>query len=225
MRRFLRWLVLLLVEEITSILCWIEEEELDKIPANGPMILAMNHIGSFEVPLLRAHVRPRRVVSLAKIETWDNKWVGWLFDLWESIPIRRGEVDLWALRSCLHCLAAGDMLGVAPEGTRSLDGRLLAGRPGIVLIGLHSGAPILPVVHWGIEDFPKNIKRLKRTDFHIRVGKPFTLDAQGEKVNAKIRQEMADEIMCQLASLMPEKYRGEYALRTAAPMKYLRFAS
>ena len=61
-----------MVEGITTILCRIEKDELDKIPANGPMILAMNHIGSLEVPLLRAQVRPRRVVSLAKIETWNN---------------------------------------------------------------------------------------------------------------------------------------------------------
>lgn len=225
MKRFIRWLVLLLVAGITTVICKIEKQELEKIPANGPMILAMNHIGSLEVPLLRAHVRPRRVISLAKIETWDNKLMGWLFDLWESIPIRRGEVDLGALRRCLNCLSAGDILGVAPEGTRSHDGKLLTGRPGIVLVGLHSGAPIVPVVHWGVEDFPKNIKRLKRTDFHIRVGKPFTLDAKGEKVNARMRQEMADEIMYQIANLMPETYRGKYAFSTPPQMKYLRFSS
>jgi len=225
MKRFLRWLVLLLVAGITTILCKIEKEELDKIPTNGPMILAMNHIGSIEVPLLRAHVRPRRVISLAKIETWDNVLMGWLFDLWESIPIRRGEVDVSALHRCLDCVSAGDFLGVAPEGTRSRDGKLLSGRPGIVMIGLHSGAPIVPVVHWGIEDFPRNIKHLKRTDFHIRVGQPFTLDAKGEKVNHRIRQEMADEIMYQLANLMPEKYRGKYAFSTPPTMKYLRFTS
>lgn len=224
MRQFLQWFILLLIEGGTTILCRIEKQELDKIPANGPMILAMNHIGSLEVPLLRAHVKPRRVISLAKVETWDNRLMGWLFDLWDSIPIRRGEVDLTALRRCLDCLSAGDMLGVAPEGTRSQNGKLLSGRPGIALIGLHSGAPILPVVHWGAEKFPKTIKRLKRTDFHIRVGKPFILDARGEKVNSKVRQEMADEIMYQIASLMPEEYRGQYAnFITPPPVKYLRF--
>jgi len=225
MRRFLRWLVLYLVAGITAVLCRIEKDELDKIPANGPMILVMNHIGSLEVPLLRAHVRPRRVISLAKIETWDNKLMGWLFDLWGSIPIRRGEVDLGALHRCLDCVSAGGFLGVAPEGTRSHDGKLLSGRPGIVLVGLHSGAPIVPVVHWGVEDFSKNIKHLKRTDFHIRVGKSFTLDAKGERVNGRIRQEMADEIMYQIANLMPEKYRGRYAFSTPLQMKYLRFTS
>jgi len=224
MKPFLRSLVLFLIAGITTILCRIEKDELKKIPVNGPMILAMNHIGSIEVPLLRAQVRPRRVISLAKVETWDNKWMGWLFDLWESIPIRRGEVDICALHECLECLSARDFLGVAPEGTRSHDGKLLAGRPGIVLIGLHSGAPILPVVHWGVEKFPDKLKHLKRTDFHIRVGKPFTLDAGGKKVNGKLRLEILDEIMYQMAALMPEEYRGKYKNCTPAPVKYLRFS-
>jgi 1-acyl-sn-glycerol-3-phosphate acyltransferase len=223
MSRDLRWLVLLLVDGLTSVICRIENDEIVKIPAHGPLILATNHIGSIEVPLLLAQVRSRRVISLAKIETWDNRVMGWLFNVWESIPIRRGEVDMEALRHCLTCLTAGDILAVAPEGTRSRDGELLEGRPGIVLIALRSGAPILPIVHWGVEDFPKNIKRLKRTDFHIRVGKPFTLDAMGDKVDSKLRQEMADEIMYQLAILMPEKYHGKYADTIHPPVKYLRF--
>lgn len=174
--------------------------------------------------MLRSHVQPRRVISLAKIETWDNKFIGWLFDVWGSIPIRRGEVDLWALRKCLHCLSAGDILGVAPKGTRSQDGKLLCGRPGDCFDRIAFRAPIMPVVHWGVENFPENVKLLKRTDFHIRVGKPFTLDAKGEKVNGKVRQEMVDEIMYQIANLMPEEYRGKYADCTSPPVKYLCFA-
>lgn len=224
MRRLLRWFIFLFAQGGTTIICKLDKADLDKIPANGPLILAMNHIGSLEVPLLLAHTQPRRVISLAKVETWDNKFMGWLFDLWGSIPIRRGEADVEAVRRCLDSLSAGNILGFAPEGTRSRDGKLLCGRPGIVLAALHSGAPILPVAHWGAENFPKNIKRLKRTDFHVRVGKPFILDANGEKVDGKIRQEMVDEIMYQIASLMPEKYRGQYANGTPPPQKYLRFA-
>jgi 1-acyl-sn-glycerol-3-phosphate acyltransferase len=208
----------------TSIICRIDGAELIQVPLHGPLILAVNHINSLEVPLLFAHLQPRRMIGLAKIETWKNRFMGWLFDLWEAIPIRRGEADLEALRLCLGVLSARDILGVAPEGTRSYNGKLLCGQPGIILIALHSGAPILPVVHWGGEDFSKNIKRLKRTDFHIRVGKPFTLDANGEKVDSKVRQAMVDEIMCQIAFLMPEEYRGQYANCAPLPQKYLRFS-
>ena len=207
----------------TSILCRIDGAELTRVPMRGPLILAVNHINSLEVPLLFAHLQPRRMIGLAKIETWDSKFMGWLFDLWEAIPIRRGEADLDALRRCLTALSAGDILGVAPEGTRSYDGRLLSGQPGIVLIALHSGAPILPVAHWGGEDFSKNLKCFKRTEIHIRVGEPFSLDSKGVKVNAKVRQAMVDEIMYQIAILMPEEYRGQYANFTPPPQQYLRF--
>lgn len=207
----------------TSIVCRIEGAELAQVPLSGPLILAVNHINSLEVPLLFAHLQPRHLIGLAKTETWDNKFMGWLFDLWESIPIRRGEADLEAIRRCLAALSAGDILGVAPEGTRSYDGKLLSGQPGIVLIALHSGVPILPVAHWGGENFQKNIKHLKRTSFHIRVGKAFTLDANGEKMHGKVRQAMVDEIMYQIAILMPEEYRGQYANCTPPPQNYLRF--
>jgi 1-acyl-sn-glycerol-3-phosphate acyltransferase len=208
----------------TNIICDIEGEDLAQVPQRGPLILAVNHINSLEVPLLFAHLQPRRLIGLAKIETWDNKVMGWLFDLWNSIPIRRGEADLEAIRRCLAALSDGDILGVAPEGTRSYDGKLLSGQAGIVMIALHSGAPILPVAHWGGEDFKKNVKHLKRTNFHIRVGKPFTLDANGEKMHGKIRQAMVDEIMCQIAILMPEAYRGKYASCNPSSHKYLRFS-
>jgi 1-acyl-sn-glycerol-3-phosphate acyltransferase len=208
----------------TSLICRIDGTELNLVPMKGPLILAVNHINSLEVPLLFAHLQPRRTIGLAKIETWDSKFMGWLFDLWEAIPIRRGEADLDALRRCLISLSQGNILGVAPEGTRSYDGKLLCGQPGIVLIALRSGAPIQPVAHWGGEDFSNNIKRIKRTDFHIRVGNPFYLDAKGKKVNGEVRQAMADEIMYQIAVLMPEKYRGQYANCNPPPQNYLRFS-
>jgi len=219
-RNFVSWFI----RAWTSILCRIEHAPLAQIPPRGPLILTVNHIGSLEVPLFAAHLQPRTMIALAKIETWDNKFMGWLFDLWNSIPIRRGEADLEALRRCLIVLKTGDMLAVAPEGTRSYNGCLQRGQPGISLIALRSGAPILPIAHWGVESFGTNLKHLKRTDFHIRVGKPFTLDAQGEKVTSETRQEMADEIMYQLAVLMPEDYRGAYKNCNPPPTKYLRFA-
>jgi 1-acyl-sn-glycerol-3-phosphate acyltransferase len=224
MTRFFQGLVILIVRAWASVFCRIEKADLVNVPSHGPLILAINHISSLEVPLLLAFLQPRRMTALAKIETWDNKFMGWLFDLWGSIPIRRGEVDLDAVRRCLAVLSAGNILVIAPEGTRSYDGKLLRGQPGISLIAMRSGVPILPVVHWGGEDFSKNLKHLKRTDFQVRVGKPFMLDAKGKKVNGEIRQEMADETMCQLARLMPEEYRSQYANVTPPPQKYLRFA-
>jgi 1-acyl-sn-glycerol-3-phosphate acyltransferase len=224
MKSISRWFMNTVIRLGTDILCRIDKRDFPKVPPRGPLILVTNHIGSLEVPLMFAQLQPRKVIGLAKIETWDSKFMGWLFDLWDAIPVRRGEADLDAIRACLEVLKSGDILVIAPEGTRSYHGRLLRGQPGIAMIALHSGAPILPLVHWGAEGFAANLKRLKRTDFHIRVGEPFYLDAHGEKVNGEIRQAMADEIMSQIAIQMPEEYNGEYADCDPPPQKYLRFA-
>jgi len=224
MKSVFRWFMNTVIRLGTDILCRIDKRDFPKVPPRGPLILVTNHIGSLEVPLMFVHLQSRKLIGLAKIETWDSKFMGWLFDLWDAIPVRRGKADLEAIRACLEVLKAGDILAIAPEGTRSYHGRLLRGQPGIAMIALHAGAPILPMAHWGGEAFGANLKKLKRTDFHVRVGRQFYLDAKGEKVNGEIRQSMADEIMAQIAALMPEEYRGEYANCEPLPLKYLRFA-
>jgi 1-acyl-sn-glycerol-3-phosphate acyltransferase len=186
------------------------------------MILYSNHTGSLEVPLLFVYLRPRPVTGPAKIETWNNWFLGWLFDLWDIIPIRRGEADMEAMRACLDALEQGKILGMSPEGTRNKSGALLRAYPGIVVLALKSGAPLLPVAHWGGEDFTRNIKRLRRTDFRVRVGQPFKLDPGNDKITREMRQEMVDQMMYRLAALLPEHYRGEYADIDNMNDKYIR---
>jgi len=215
---FLCWLV----RVGTRIICRLDLAPLAQVPQRGPLILVTNHTGSLEVPLLFAHLQPRLLTGFAKIETWDDPFMGWLFDLWGAIPIRRGEVDMDALRKGFAALEQGYILAVAPEGTRSRHGRLLRARPGVAMIALRSGATILPLAHWGGEKFGKNLKSLKRTDFHVKVGRPFRLQVE-EKVTRQIRQQVADEIMLQIAALMPEEYWGEYREKGDISSKYLHF--
>jgi 1-acyl-sn-glycerol-3-phosphate acyltransferase len=169
------------------------------------------------------HLQPRPLTGYAKAEAWDNQAIGWLFNKWEAIPIRRGEADMEALRQGLLVLEQGKILTITPEGTRTGDGRLQRGHPGVSLLALRSGAPLLPLVYFGHENYAQNLKKLRRSGFHINVGKPFRLSALDEKVTSDVRQQMADEIMYQLAALLPEKYRGEYSDLTKATTKYLVF--
>jgi 1-acyl-sn-glycerol-3-phosphate acyltransferase len=180
-----------------------------------------NHTGQIEVPLMYAHLQPRPATGFAKVETWDNWFLNWVFNLWEAIPIQRGEVDMTAMRKALETLEKGMIFVIAPEGTRNKTGKLIKAHPGIVTLALRSGAPLLPIAHWGGENFSKNFKQLKRTDFHIRVGKPFKLDPGSERVAGDVRQKMADEMMYRLATMLPEFYRGEYADIENATEKYL----
>jgi 1-acyl-sn-glycerol-3-phosphate acyltransferase len=206
-----------------EIMCRIEKADLKNIPTEGPLICYSNHIGQLEVPLVFVELLPRKLTGFAKIESWDNPLLHWLFNLWGIIPIRRGEADMDAMRAAFKKLDDGYVFGVSPEGTRSKTAALLKAHPGATLLALHNNAPLIPLAHWGGEDFTKNLKRLKRTDFHIRVGRKFYLDARGERVTKEVRQQMVDEMMYELARLLPEKYRGEYADLENATQKYLRF--
>ncbi len=210
---------------LVRILCRIDGKQLDRIPMNGPLILVANHVNFLEAPVLHCGFRPRKVIGLAKAEAWDNPLLGWLFDQWEAIPIRRGVADIGALRRALDVLKSGGILAVAPEGTRSRHGRLQRGRSGIVTLALKSGAPLLPVVVYGGEAIGDNVRRLRRTPFHIRVGEPFSIEIGAARLTSELRQRIADEIMYRMAALLPPRYRGEYGNLDAATETYLRFGS
>ncbi len=218
------WVVTGTLRRVTRILCRVDDREMARIPPRGPLILVVNHVNFIEVPLMYSHLRPRHITGFAKSETWDNPAMGWLFNVFQAIPLRRDEPDPRAFRTALEVLERGDILGVAPEGTRSNDGRLRHGKPGVVVLALKSGAPLQPVAYYGSERFHRNIRRLQRTDFNITVGFPFYLDPRGEKVTREVRYRMTSEIMYQLAAILPPAYRGHYSNLEAATEDYLRFA-
>jgi len=208
---------------ITGVVCKIDASQLGQISNEGPLILAINHINFLEAPIFYTRLQPRPVTGFAKTESWDSWWMGKLFDLWGIIPIKRFSADSRAIRRGLAALKDGFFLAVAPEGTRSGNGVMRQAHPGIVLMALHSGAPIQPVAVYGSENFWENLKSLRRTEFNIRVGRPFYLDVNGEKPDRTIRTRILDEIMYQIADLLPEQYRGVYADMSSASADYLEF--
>lgn len=216
------WFVNTVVKVGTSIMCRIDAPDLNKVPQKGPLIAYANHTGQIEVPLIYSHLQPRRATGLAKIETWNGWFLRWIFNLWGAIPVRRGEADMVAMRKSLEALENEYILAISPEGTRSHTGALIKAHPGIVTLALHSKAPLLPMVHWGGENLRRNLKLLKRTDFHIRVGEPFEIDLHGEKATRPVRQQIVDEMMYRLAALLPREYRGEYGDLDNATEKYLK---
>jgi len=213
------------ISGLLRLLCRVYKDQLEKVPTRGPLILLTNHINFLEIPVLHTHLRPRPVTGFAKAESWDNFIIGFLFNLWGAIPIRRGEADMRALRQGLAALKEGYILAIAPEGTRSGHGRLQRGHPGVAMMALQSGAPLLPLVFYGGEKLKRNLSRLRRTPFHIVVGQPFHLHTDGVSVRREIRRQMTDEVMYQLAALLPPAYRGHYANLDEATERFLRFSS
>ena len=207
---------------LTSFLCRVDAAQLERVPEQGPLILVANHVNFLEIPVLYTRLGTRPIAVFTKVETWDSLLIRSLFDLSRAIPVRRGEADTTALRRAVEVLEIGHILAVAPEGTRSGDGCLQRGHPGVVVLALRTHAPLLPLAYYGGENIRHNLPRLKRTDFHVVVGQPFYLQAEG-KVTRETRQRMVDEIMYQIAALLPPAYRGHYSNLAAATEQYLRF--
>ncbi|MBN1146365.1 MAG: 1-acyl-sn-glycerol-3-phosphate acyltransferase [Anaerolineales bacterium] len=219
------WAVTNTIKGLTRVLCRVEDELLDQVPTGGPLILVCNHINFLDVPLVFTHLQPRPITGFAKSETWDSPVLRPLFDLWGAIPLKRGEADLGALRKGLQALEQGKIVAISPEGTRSGDGRLRKGLPGVVTLALRSGAPLLPLVYYGGETFHQNLRRLHRTNFCFNIGRQFRLHPRDVKITREVRQEITDEIMYQLAALLPPEYRGVYADLDRATTRYLKFTS
>ena len=206
---------------LTGLICRIDDAQLTRVPDRGPLIIATNHVNVLEIPIIYTRLQPRPVVGIVWADRWNNRLLGWLLDVCGTIPLRRGEPDLTALRRAIAMLKTGHIIIIDPEGTRSGHGRLQKGLPGVVLLALRSGAPILPVVFYGSEHYQDNLRRLRRTDFHIAVGRPFKLDAGGARATRQVRQQMIDEVMYQMATLLPPAYRGVYEDLDAATEEYL----
>ena len=187
----------------------------------GPLILVTNHVNILEIPIIYTRLQPRPVHGLALADRWKQPLVRWILDSTGSIPLERGGINLDAFRKALEILKAGEMVLISPEGTRSGHGRMQAAHPGVVLLALKSGAPLLPIGYSGAENYKENLRSLRRTDFHLAVGRPLHLQTRGEAVTREIRQRMADEIMYELASILPPVNRGFYADLSLATRNYL----
>lgn len=209
---------------LTGLMFRVDAAALAKVPTHGPLIIVTNHVHIPEIPTLYVRLLPRKVIGMAQAEKVlaRNLW-GAILRWIDTIPVWRGEADLDALRTGIRRLMEGNILLLDPEGTRSHDGRLQEGQAGAILMALHSGAPVLPVVHYGSENYQEALKHLRRSEMHYVVGKPFRVEAGRERVTRAIRQQMIDEVMFQMAGLLPPQYRGAYADVKAASHKYVVF--
>ncbi|MCK4516765.1 MAG: 1-acyl-sn-glycerol-3-phosphate acyltransferase [Spirochaetaceae bacterium] len=182
---------------------------LSRIPDKGPLIIVSNHINFFEAPLIYFLLQPRRPRTLAKAETWNQPALRILANLWGAIPLRRGAVDTKAFSRAATVLDGGGFIVIAPEGTRSHHGRLQKASAGVVMLAARTGAPILPIGHWGGERVLPSLARLRRAVVRVRVGRLLYVRSP-DGAPRDVRDRELDRIMRELARLLPERYRGYY---------------
>jgi len=185
-------------------------EGLENVPTEGPAILMINHIAYVD-PMIVMNVLPRNIVPLAKIEVYNYPLVGIFPRLWEVIPVRRDEVDRRAVKMVLGVLDAGEIVLVAPEGTRSPQ--LQRGKEGVAYLATRSGAPVIPVAIIGSEGFPalRFSSPWSGSGAFVRFGKPFVYRDEFRRAKLEKLRKLTDEAMYQLASLLPAERRGVYS--------------
>ncbi|MBE0408713.1 MAG: 1-acyl-sn-glycerol-3-phosphate acyltransferase [Anaerolineales bacterium] len=181
----------------------------ENVPKKGAAILIINHIGFID-PVMMVHIVFRDIIPLAKAEVY--KIPGWgIFPwLWGVIPVKREGVDRRAIQAALRVLEAGEIILVAPEGTR--NPQMERAKEGAAYLASRSGASIIPVAIQGTIGFPSLpfLPRWNEPGVHVQFGRPFQFKSEFNRAGREQLRLMADEAMYILATMLPEHLRGFY---------------
>lgn len=152
-------------------------EGTEHIPADGAVMVIANHRHAFD-PIAVGIAIGRPVHFLSKKELFSGGFARWFLTKMYCIPIDRENADRAALRSSIQVLDDGNVLGIFPEGTRSVDGRLLPFKSGASFIASQADCMILPVAVEGSSRlFNPFVPRVR-----VKIGKAFPYCAlEGEK--------------------------------------------
>ncbi len=185
----------------------------ENVPQSGPLVVVANHV-NFADPALLLCAFPRWVTYMAKVELFHYPFLGALLRSGRAVPVARtGTVQekRSSIRQAEELLAQGHVLGLFPEGKRDRTGVLLPGKPGAAVLAAHSGAPLIPVAVSGTEQMRGLNWLWLRPTVTVTIGKPFRLSQTGGRISRSRATGLTDEIMRQIAALLPKEQRGPYA--------------
>ena len=183
----------------------LEVSGLEHVPADGPFILAANHHNYLDGVVLGVAV-PRpinflvmpRVFHASPIHPLFHRRIG-------SIPVNLERPDPGAMKRTLRVLEEGGVVGIFPEGPFSREGRLVRGQPGVAMMALRAGVPVVPA---GISG---TFEALTGRRFYIprgrplavRFGYPLYFREPRRRASQAEREEITRRIMGHIAALLP----------------------
>lgn len=145
----------------------------ENIPIQGAAIIASNHISNWDPPVIGTAL-PRRLRFMAKEELFSIPIFDKIISSLGAFPVKRGSADRTAIKTAISILENGEILGLFPEGTRSKNGQLGKPEPGIALIAVKTGAPIIPAAIIGTNKIFSNGNLFPK--FEVIFGKPILID-------------------------------------------------
>ena len=199
---------------------WVEG--LEHIPAEGPAILASNHL-SFSDSIFLPIAVPRKITFMAKSEYFEapgirGKATAAFFRGSGQVPVDRtgGNASTAAISTGVRLLNEGHLLGIYPEGTRSPDARLYRGKTGVARMALEARVPVLPVAMINTE-MVQPIGRSRPNlgvEVGIRIGEPLDFSRYyGMEDDRFVLRSLTDEIMYKIMDLSGQEYVDKYASR------------
>jgi len=201
------WLYRMLRAPIRAALArWFDlgVEGLEHLPASGPYIVAANHHNYLDGVVLGAAV-PAPIAFIVMPRVWRATLLHPAFHRHiGSIPINLERPDFGALRRALSYLERGGVVGIFPEGPFSVRGRLERGLPGVALLALQSGVPVVPAaLHGTYEALRQRRFYVPRpTPLGVRFGPPRRFTRDGAR-GRDARLGVTERIMTDIAALLP----------------------
>ena len=123
---------------------------LDRVPATGGLVYAINHMHWIDVPLVGA-ISPRNIDFVAKVEATNWPGMGKFLEWHGTIAVRRGESDREAVRRMLESARTGRVVGLFVEGTRIKTDRPGTAQPGAAMVAIQAGVPVIPMAIYGTQ--------------------------------------------------------------------------
>jgi 1-acyl-sn-glycerol-3-phosphate acyltransferase len=183
----------------------------ENIPEKGGGIVATNHLGVIDAPLVFLVVDRKDITALVAKKHQKNPLFKPIINAVNGIWINREEADTAAVRAARSHLQNGKLLGIAPEGTRSKTGSMARGKTGVAYLADKSVVPIIPAAITGTYKGMQKALLLKRPHIRIQFGEPFMLPPIDRSSRDASLRRNTDEIMCRIAVMLPPSYRGVYA--------------
>lgn len=189
--------------------------DIDKLPKGGYM-LASNHLGRLDSLVVYCVIDNDDLIhpltDKYKKYWWARIVARWLRVTW----LTRGQADMSAMRDFITRLKNGGVMVIAPEGTRSKSASLLKAEPGAIYIASSAHVGIIPVAVTGTEDevVVSRLKKFQKLKITVTASSEMYLPPDIKSVKGVERDTMLqnsiDEVMCRIAAMLPESYRGYY---------------
>ena len=194
---------------ILKLLYRVEVSGLENLPG-GKVLLCPNHSSDID-PVLIGCCLPlpivKRIHFMAKAELFQKPLSGWFLRQLGAFPVRRDTTDIQAVKAAMQVLRAEDNLMIFPEGTTIhdgigyYDGLPAHAHPGAVMIGVRTGAALIPV-------FTGQEKKLfKKT--RIIFGPPYQPVFSGRRGTSEEMQQCADEMLRMTYALGGQEVGGK----------------